>query len=148
MTPGYGIDTSILVGLLTGRPADTYAACRTSLRTLIEDRGARILASNMVICEAYIAVQHHYGVTKEDARDGLLQVLKSGMVSPLHGRSVLAAIADQSGAGLLDRLISDDYRRAELVTLTLDRRMSALPETEPLLPPPGHQARTDGPTPA
>lgn len=148
MTPGYGIDTSILVRLLTGRPADTYAACRTALQTLIEHRGARVFASNMVIGEAYVAVQHHYGVAKEDARDGLLKVLNSGMVSPLHGRSVLAAIADRSGAGLLDRLIADHYRREELVTLTLDRRMSALPETERLLPPPAHQTRADGPPPA
>ena len=134
MTPRYGIDTSILVRLLTGRPEDTYLACRSALQRLIEDRGVRIFASNMVIGEAYVAVQHHYGVTKEDARDGLLRVLKSGMVSPLHGRSVLAAIASRSGAGLLDRLIADDYRRAEMVTFTLDRRMSRLPATEFLLP--------------
>ena len=148
MTPRFGIDTSILVRLLTGKPADTYAACRTSLQTLIEGRGARIFASNMVIGEAYIAVQHHYGVTKEDARGALLMVLNSGMVSPLHGRSILAEIGNHSGAGLLDRLIADDYRRAELVTLTLDRRMSGLPETELLLPLPGRPASTGGPPPA
>ena len=88
----------------------------------------------MVVGEAYVAVQHHYGVSTEEARDGLLKVLKSGIVSPLHGRSVLAAIASRSGAGLLDRLIADDYQRAELVTFTLDRRMSRLPATELLLP--------------
>ena len=147
MTPRFGIDPSILVRLLTGEPEDTYAACRNTLQQLIEDRGARIFASNMVIGETYIAVQHHYGVSKEDARDGLLKVLKSGMVSPLHGRSVLAAIASRSGTGLLDRLIADDYRRAELVTLTLDRKMSVLPATEFLLPSPAHQARSDGPSP-
>ena len=134
MPPRYGIDTSILVRLLTGRPEATYAACRNTLKMLIEDRGARIFASNMVIGEAYVAVQHHYGVSKEDARDGLLKVLKSGMVSPLHGRSVLGEIASRTGAGLLDRLIADDYRRAELVTFTLDQRMSRLPATELLLP--------------
>ena len=134
MTPRYGIDTSILVRLLTGRPRDTYIACRNTLQRLIEDRGARILASNMVIGEAYVAVQHHYGVSKEDARDGLLKVLKSGLVSPVHGRTVLVAIASRSGAGLLDRLIADDYQRAELVTFTLDRRMSRLSATELLLP--------------
>ena len=133
MTPRFGIDTSILVRLLTGRTEDTYAACRNALQELIEDRGARISASNRVIGEAYIAVQHHYGVSKEDARDGLLKVLKSGMVSPLYGKSVLAAIASRSGAGLLDGLIADEYRRAELVTLTLDRRIAELPTTELLL---------------
>ena len=148
MTPRFGIDTSILVRLLTGKPADTYTACRNALQVLIEDRGAQILASNMVIGEAYIAVQHHYGVTKEDARDALLKVLKSGMVAPLHGRSILAEIENHSGAGLLDRLIADHYRREELVTLTLDRRMSALPEAELLLPHPANEARTGGPAPA
>ena len=136
MIPRFGIDTSILVRLLTGKPEDTYQACRNALQVLIEDRGARIFASNMVIGEAYIAVQHHYGVAKEDARDALLKVLNSGMVSPLHGRSVLAAIADRAGAGLLDRLIADHYRREELVILTLDRRMSKLSATELLLPSP------------
>ena len=147
MTPRFGIDTSVLVRLLTGRPEDTYTACRNALQVLIEDRGARIFASNMVIGEAYSAVQHHYGVAKEDARDALLTVLKSGMVSPLHGRSVLAAITSPSGAGLLDRLIADDYRRAELVTLTLDRKMAALPAAEPLLSR-GHPAHGGGPSPA
>ena len=33
---------------------------------------------------------------------------------------------------ILDRLIADDYRRAALVTLTLDRKMAALPETRRL----------------
>ena len=148
MTPRFGIDTSILVRLLTGTPADTYTACRNALQVLIEDRGAQILASNMVIGEAYVAVQHHYGVAKADARDALLKVLTSGMVSPLHGRSVLAAIANRSGAGLLDRLIADHYQREELVTLTLDRRMSALPETELLLTAPARPAPPDGPPPA
>ena len=134
MTPRNGIDTSILVRLLTGRPEDSYLACRSALQRLIEDRGVRIFASNMVIGEAYVAVQHHYGVTKEDARDGLLRVLKSGLVSPLHGRSVLAAIASRSGAGLLDRLIAEDYRRSGMVTFTLDRGTSRLPATELLLP--------------
>ena len=146
MTPRFAIDTSVLVRLLTGRPEDTYEACRNSLKVLIEDRGTRILASNMVIGEAYIAVQHHYDVSKEDARDGLLKVLQSGMVSPLHGRSVLSAISIRSGAGLLDRLIADDYRRAELVTLTLDRKMAALPAAESLLSR-GHPAHGGGPSP-
>ena len=33
---------------------------------------------------------------------------------------------------ILDRLIADDYRRFELITLTLDRKMAALPQTRHL----------------
>ncbi len=58
------------------------------LRTLVDDEGGEILVSNQVVGEAYVAVQHHYGVTKADARAALLDVLQSGLVAPLKGRSV------------------------------------------------------------
>ena len=102
------------------------------LRALIEEEGAEILVSNQVIGEACIAVQHHYGVSRDDARDGLLDVLHSGLVAPLNGSTVLAAMEARRGAGLLDRLIADDYARSGLAALTLDRKMSALPEARRL----------------
>lgn len=123
----YGIDTSILVRLVTGDPAAGFEACVRRLTQLVETDGAELLASNQVIGEAYVALQHHYGVSKAEARLGLLEVFRSGLVSPLNGRSVIVALEAQSGCGLLDRLIADDYRRASAVTLTLDRRMASLP---------------------
>ncbi len=127
MTQRYGTDTSILVRLLTGLPASAFERCDRELTKLIEEDGAEIFASNQVIGEAYIAVQHHYGVTKGAARTGLLSVLTSGLVAPLKGQSVLKALAEDGGAGLLDRLIADDYSRIVSETLTLDRRMASLP---------------------
>ena len=41
--------------------------------------------------------------------------------------SVLTALQDRSGAGLIDRLIAEDYSRTASETLTLDRRTAALP---------------------
>jgi len=79
-----------------------------------------------------MALQHHYGVSKPEARTALASVLSSGVVSPLNGRPVFEALATGRGGGLLDRLIADDYRRAELITLTLDRRMASLPEVQAL----------------
>ena len=64
MAARFGIDTSILVRLATGDPPDGYARCLRSLRRLAEDDGADVVASNQVIGEAYIALQHHYGVPK------------------------------------------------------------------------------------
>ena len=127
MTQRYGTDTSILVRLLTGLPAPEFERCDRELTKLIEEDGAEIFASNQVIGEAYVAVQHHYGVTKGAARTGLLSVLTSGLVAPLKGQSVLKALAEDGGAGLLDRLIADDYSRIVSETLTLDRRMASLP---------------------
>lgn len=39
-----------------------------------------------------------------------------------------AALEADSGCGLLDRLIADDYGRTGQVTLTLDPKMAALRE--------------------
>ena len=127
MNPRFGIDTSVLVRLVTGDPPADFARCVERLRALIEDDGAEILASNQVIGETCVAVQHHYGVSKAAARASLLDALRSGLVRPLSGRSVLAALETRSGPGLLDRLIADEYARAGLEVLTLDRRMAALP---------------------
>jgi predicted nucleic acid-binding protein len=127
MTERYGIDTSILVRLLTGDPPAGFAATVRALTALVDD-DAEIVASNQVVGEAYVAVQHHYGVGKADARAALLSVLQSGLVAPQHGAAVIAALQALGGCGLLDRLIVDDYRRADLVTLTLDRRMATLPD--------------------
>ena len=61
MTVRYGIDTSILVRLATGDPPDDFARCVQKLSNLVEDDGADVLASNQVIGESYVALQHHYG---------------------------------------------------------------------------------------
>jgi predicted nucleic acid-binding protein len=132
MTQRFGIDTSILVRLLTGDPEAGFMHCVRRLTYFVEQERAEIFASNQVIGEAYIAVQHHHGVSKADARAGLIQVLRSGLVAPLSGRSVFAALESTAGCGLLDRLIADDYRRAGLDTLTLDRKMAALPSSHHL----------------
>ena len=59
-------------------------------------------------------------------------MLSSGLVAPLNGPGVFAALEAATGCGLLDRFIADDYRRAKLITLTLDRKMAALPQARRL----------------
>ena len=132
MARRYGIDTSILVRLLTRDPEKDFEYCIGKLSSLVDDQDGEILVSNQVIGEAYVAVQHHYGVTKADARVALLDVLQSGLVAPLTGRSTIEALSVTRGAGLFDRLIANDYSRAELETLTLDRRMTSLPTVRKL----------------
>ncbi len=122
----YGIDTSVLVRLITGKPPDAFAHCVERLHALVVS-GAEIFASNQVIGEAYVAVQHHYDVSETDARSELSRALTSGLVAPLNGRAVIEALEASGSPGLFDRLIADDYSRADLQVLTLDRRMSTLP---------------------
>ena len=124
MTPRFGIDTSVLVRLAVGEPERDFQNCVEALRVLVEDEGREIFASNQVIGEAYVAIQHHYGVSDADARAALINVLTSGLVAPLNGHAVIQALQTREGPGLFDRLIADDYARAGLETLTLDRRMA------------------------
>ena len=123
----YGIDTSVLVRLVTGTPPDAYSRCVERLHALIGS-GAEIFASNQVIGEAFVAVQHHYGVSAVDARSELSKALRSGLVAPMNGRAVIEALEAAGGPGLFDRLIADDYARADLHVLTLDRKMAGLPD--------------------
>ena len=121
-----GIDTSVLVRLVTGLPPEDYSSCVERLVAMTES-DVELFASNQVIGEAYVALQHHYGATGEDAKSALRAALTSGLVAPLNGSAVLEALAASSGPGLFDRLIVDDYARSGLTTLTLDRKMSTRP---------------------
>ena len=127
MTLRYGIDTSVLVRLITTQPEAEFLRCQAELTRMVEQENAEIYASNQVIGEAYVAIQHHYGVSKADARIALSGALTSGLVAPLNGSPALAALQESGGAGLIDRLIAEDYSRTVSETFTLDRRMGALP---------------------
>lgn len=126
MSPVYGIDTSILVRLATGHPVDAWERSIAELEKLVLEGGCDILASNQVVGETYIALQHHYGISKVMAKRALMDVFQSGLVTPLNGKSVLAALQSNEGCGLVDRLIVDSYIHKGMTTLTLDRKMSHL----------------------
>ena len=128
MTARYGIDTSILVRLTTGEPEREFEATAAELTRMVETEHVSLFASNMVIGEAYMAVQYHYGVGKAEAKAGLRSVLTSGLMAPMGGDVVLDALAKNRGCGLLDRLIALQYSGDGLGTLTLDRKMAGLPD--------------------
>ena len=132
MTQPFGIDTSVLVRLTTKEPEKDFERCVEELRVLIEDQGNEIFASNQVIGEAYIAIQHHYGVSDSDTRASLVDLLTSGLVSPLNGHSVIIALQTTTSRGLFHRLVADEYSRAGLETLTLNQRMASLPRVRRL----------------
>lgn len=123
----YGIDTSVLVRLVTMTPAGDYERCVSALAGLVDEQGSEVFASNQVIGEAYAALTHHYGASPADARAGLLNALTSGLAAPLSGRAAIDALQASGGPGLFDRLIAGDYARAGMEVLTLDRQMAGLP---------------------
>lgn len=130
------VDTCVLMRLAAGDPADQFAKTVEALENLLNRHiGLRIVAHNMVIGEAYIALQKHYGFTKPESRDSLAGVLTSGLVEPLDGEATLEVIDSAAkGAGLMDRLILlDSHTRQTAPLLTLDAALAKVPGAESLL---------------
>ena len=130
-SPRIGIDTSVLMRLVTEEPRDLYNHCVEELSLLVED-GKEVFASNLVIGEAYFALQHHYGAGKEEARSGLLRVLRGGLVRPQNGEEAIAVLMSTGGIDLVEQLIVEGYTHEGLDTLTLDPQKAGLPGTRQL----------------
>ena len=131
MTHRYGIDTSVFVRLLTGHPEPEYRKTVRSLESRMRNEPrTEFFVSNQVIGEAYIALQHHYKIPNDEAREVLHSVLTSGLCSPLNGASVLETIRTRTGCGLMDRLIVNGYAAQGVRTLTHDTKMARLTGTE------------------
>ena len=119
-----GLDTSIVVRLLVGAPEAQARAARRRLERAIERRES-VIVCDLVIAEAYDALQFHYDVPKAEARSMLMRFVRSGVVTvePREAEEVLDAT---SGAGLVDRLIHARHRALGAVTLTFERKLGAL----------------------
>jgi predicted nucleic acid-binding protein len=118
-----GLDTSVVVRLLTGEPA---GAARVAARRLAAaaDAGERVVVCDLVVIETYHALHHHYGVPRPEARALLRRFLVSGVAHPEPVEMVPALTA--TGAGLADRVIHARYRGLGAITLTFDRRQGDL----------------------
>ncbi len=101
-----GLDTSVVLRLLVGQPEDQYVAA-IAFMAGIEDAGARVMVSNLVVAEACFACQHHYGLPEQEVIGGLRALLPAPtfLVHP----DALALLAQEGIAsampGFLDRLI-------------------------------------------
>lgn len=122
-----GLDTSVVLRLLTGQPADQALTTRRRLEQAHAD-GDRMVVSDTVLAESYHALVHHYRMDKDQARQVLLRMVTSGAVhaEPAEAVAALAALAPAgAGAGLVDRLILHRYRALSASTLTFDRALGA-----------------------
>ena len=119
-----GLDTSVVLRLLTGQPAKEASVARKRLeRAVTEDE--EILVTDLVLGEAYFALHYHYGTTKTEARQRILAMLRSNIVSA-HPPEAVHAFEAEGGAGVLDRLIHERHRNIGATTLTFDKRMASL----------------------
>ena len=130
-----GLDTSILVRVLTGEPRDLALA---ALSYILERKkaGDRVLVSDWVFAEAYYALQHHYGASKKETLDALSDFLAhSGVEGTGDVAAVLATPSLESAKpGFIDRVIHRNYLRsgAEEVA-TFEKAAAKLPHVRVLI---------------
>ena len=109
-----GLDTSVVLRLMTGEPAKQAEQALAYLSAL-NDRGGKAIVSDIVVAEAYVALQAHYGVPKREAVAGLLDLLKSDLVSPAPDGCAMLSLEHMTTSGqkpgFVDRLIHAQYRR-------------------------------------
>jgi predicted nucleic-acid-binding protein len=105
-----GLDTSVVLRLLVGQPADQTARAVALLDELARG-GHRAAVSDLVVAEVYFALQHHYGVSKQDALLGLRCLFSDGEIEPLGAAAKVLATDKLSSAkpGFVDRLIHGGY---------------------------------------
>ena len=108
-----GLDTSVVLRLLLGEPADQAERAVGFLDGLLR-KGHHAVVSDLVVAESYFALQHHYGVSKQDALLGLRRLLADGEIGSL-GVAVEVLATDRLATakpGFVDRLIHGAYTGA------------------------------------
>lgn len=105
-----GLDTSVVVRLLTLDPPD-LAACAMDYLRERQAAGDAVHVSDWVLAETYYALQHHYGVPKREVLDALRQFTTSPGVSASETAAMVLALPGLESArpGFIDRLIHRDY---------------------------------------
>jgi predicted nucleic-acid-binding protein len=128
-----GLDTSVVVRLLIGEPPPL---AEHAWQAIVEIRaaGGEALVSDLVVSEAYFALQYHYLVPKAEALRQLRALLESGdVVSEGCATAVLAtprlAVAQP---GFVDRMIHAGYLRHVDQVLTFEKAGHRLARTRVL----------------
>jgi predicted nucleic-acid-binding protein len=105
-----GLDTSVVLRLLLGQPEDQALRAQAYLDRLAR-RGDQPVASDLVVAEAYFALQHHYGVPKKEALQALRQMFAAGEIIPTGTAADVLAEANLATAkpGFVDRMIHNAY---------------------------------------
>lgn len=130
MTPSQlvGLDTSCVIRLLIGEPGHLVEKAIAQLDTIAQENKLAAV-SDLVVSEAYYALQYHYDVPKQLALDMLKQFLESPEIVPLNEALTVLQQSNLAKAkpGFVDRMIHADYYRNTSRMLTFEKSANKLP---------------------
>jgi len=123
-----GLDTSVVLRLLVGKPESQLHKAIELLETLAR-QGEQPVVSDLVIAEAYFALQHHYGVPKSEALQALRRMFAEGEIASSGAAADVLATTDLAKAkpGFVDRLIHREYTKGGGSMATFERSAQKLP---------------------
>ena len=128
----FGLDTSVVLRLLTGQPQDLAAKALERYQDGIA-AGDDFSVSDLVAAESYYAIQHHYGKSKEEALDALRSFSSGDGIS--FSQNFEAAINNtpnihKASPGFVDRMLVSGYGENGQITLSCEKSFRRLPGTE------------------
>lgn len=125
--PSYTLDTSALIRLLVAAPAE-QAAIATAFMDRCKLANKQVLLPNLVLAEAYFALQYHYGVRKETALEMLrLFALHGGAeMEPETLELLKSSGLARANPGFVDRLIHAEAGRRNSILVTFEKAAGKL----------------------
>jgi predicted nucleic acid-binding protein len=122
----YGLDSSVLMRLLTGDPPEQAKVAATFLA---ESKVAsdRLMVTDLVIAEVYFALHSKYKVPKAEALRRLREFVESGEVEAGASAQVLQTPNLASAKpGFVDRLIHATYSNDQARLVSFEKSVSKL----------------------
>ncbi len=127
----FGLDTSVVLRLLTGQPQDLAAKALERYQDGIA-AGDGFSVSDLVAAESYYAIQHHYGKSKEEALDALRSFSSGDGISFSHNfeAAINKPNIHKASPGFVDRMLVSGYGETGQITLSCEKSFRRLPGTE------------------
>jgi len=122
-----GLDTSVVLRLLTGEPEAQARLALAEVQTLTT-RGVSLFVSDLVTSEVYFALQYHYAVPKVEALSILAQFFAESGVQALGAAAAVLSVRGLAKAnpGFVDRLIHAGYISSVGEVLTFEKAAGRL----------------------
>lgn len=127
----FGLDTSVVLRLLTGLPQDLAAKALERYQDGIA-AGDDFSVSDLVAAESYYAIQHHYGKSKEEALEALRHFSSGEGISFSQNFAAAINMPDihKASPGFVDRMLAYGYGERGQITLSCEKSFRRLPDTE------------------
>ena len=127
----FGMDTSFLLRLLTGQPKELAEKALLRYQEAV-GQGDSFSVSDTVVTEAYYALQHHYGKSKDEAIEALKGISEDDSIAFSEGFDSVISLPNLAKAnlGFLDRLLAADYRSRGQITISCEKSFRRLPDAE------------------